>query len=97
MTMAEAREKRKLLEKAVQSLDDSTALRMAEFYPKWESGQDYPEGYKVRRGVSLHPRHGEPGLQRPCRSGGAVCGDSVGHNIDALINRSITKNTPIPT
>ena len=54
MTMAEAREKRKLLEKAVQSLDDSTALRMAEFYPKWESGQDYPEGYKVRRGGALY-------------------------------------------
>ena len=36
MTMAEAREKRKLLEKAVQSLDNSTALRMAEFYPQWK-------------------------------------------------------------
>lgn len=36
MTMAEAREKRKLLEKAVQSLDNSTSLRMAEFYPQWK-------------------------------------------------------------
>lgn len=48
MTMAEAREKRKLLEKAVQSLDDNAALRMTEFYPEWAAGQAYAAGYKVQ-------------------------------------------------
>ena len=53
MTMAEAREKRKLLEKAVQSLDDSTALRMREFHPEWAAGVDYTAGYKVQHGGRL--------------------------------------------
>ena len=53
MTMAEAREKRKLLEKAVQSLDDNTALRMVEFYPAWATDTAYPVGYKVQYGGKL--------------------------------------------
>lgn len=30
------------------SVDDTTALRMLEFYPEWESGQAYTETYKVQ-------------------------------------------------
>ena len=29
------------------SVDDNTALRMREFYPVWETGQDYPVSFKV--------------------------------------------------
>ena len=36
------------------TVDDSTALRMREFYPEWEAGQDYPEGIKVQRGGALY-------------------------------------------
>ena len=36
------------------SVDDNTALRMREFYPVWETGQDYPEGLKVQRGGALY-------------------------------------------
>ena len=36
------------------SVDDNMALRMREFYPEWEAGQDYPEGYKVQRGGALY-------------------------------------------
>ena len=36
------------------SVDDSTALRMREFYPVWEAGQDYPVGFKVQYGGALY-------------------------------------------
>ena len=36
------------------SVDDSMALRMTEFYPVWEAGQDYPEGFKAQRGGALY-------------------------------------------
>ena len=36
------------------SVDDNTALRMREFYPVWEAGQDYPVGFKVQRGGALY-------------------------------------------
>ena len=36
------------------SVDDSTALRMREFYPVWEAGQNYPEGFKVQYGGALY-------------------------------------------
>ena len=36
------------------AVDDSTALRMREFYPVWEAGQDYPEGFKVQYGGALY-------------------------------------------
>lgn len=36
------------------SVDDNTALRMREFYPVWEAGQDYPEGFKVQRGGAIY-------------------------------------------
>ena len=36
------------------AVDDNTALRMAEFYPDWAAGQDYPVGFKVQRGGALY-------------------------------------------
>ena len=35
------------------SVDDTTALRMTEFYPEWAAGQAYPAGHKVQRGGKL--------------------------------------------
>lgn len=35
------------------TVDDSTALRMVEFYPEWAAGQAYTVGYKVQHGVKL--------------------------------------------
>ena len=35
------------------AVDDSTALRMKEFYPEWEAGQAYTAGYKVQYGGKL--------------------------------------------
>lgn len=34
-------------------VDDQTAVRMAAFYPAWESGQAYIAGYKVQYGGKL--------------------------------------------
>ena len=36
------------------AVDDSTALRMREFYPVWETGQNYPEGFKVQYSGALY-------------------------------------------
>lgn len=36
------------------AVDDSTALRMREFYPDWADGQDYTVGFKVQRGGALY-------------------------------------------
>ena len=36
------------------AVDDSTALRMREFYPDWAAGQDYTVGFKVQRGGALY-------------------------------------------
>ena len=35
------------------TVDNNTALRMVEFYPEWESGQDYTAGYKAQHGGKL--------------------------------------------
>ena len=35
------------------SVDDNTALRMAEFYPEWAAGVAYTAGYKVQRNGKL--------------------------------------------
>lgn len=35
------------------TVDDSTALRMVEFYPEWAAGQAYTAGYKVQRSGKL--------------------------------------------
>lgn len=34
-------------------VDDTTALRMVEFYPEWAAGQNYTAGYKVQHGGKL--------------------------------------------
>lgn len=46
---------RMLIAQQINSLtvDDNTALRMAKFYPVWEVGHDYPEGFKVQHGGRL--------------------------------------------
>lgn len=36
------------------TVDDNTALRMREFYPVWETGQDYPVSFKVQYGGALY-------------------------------------------
>ena len=36
------------------AVDDSTALRMREFYPVWEAGQDYTAGFRLRYGGLLY-------------------------------------------
>lgn len=35
-------------------VDDTTALRMAEFYPAWSADTDYAAGFKVQRGGTLY-------------------------------------------
>lgn len=35
------------------AVDDNTALRMVEFYPKWAAGQAYTAGHKVQHGGKL--------------------------------------------
>lgn len=35
------------------AVDDSTALRMAEFYPEWAAGQAYTAGYKTQNNGKL--------------------------------------------
>ena len=35
------------------SVDDTTALRMVEFYPEWSDGTAYAVGYKVQHGGKL--------------------------------------------
>ena len=54
MTIVErARALRLIIEQAAQSLDDNVALTAVELYPNWESGKNYPLGYKVRYGGKL--------------------------------------------
>ena len=36
------------------AVEDSTALRMREFYPLWEAGQDYTAGFRLRYGGLLY-------------------------------------------
>lgn len=54
MTMEEV--SRMLIASQINSLavDDSTALRMREFYPLWEAGQDYTAGFRLRYGGLLY-------------------------------------------
>lgn len=49
LTLEKARAYRKLIEKAVQSLEDSDALNCVTLYEKWNGdGVEYKEGKKVR-------------------------------------------------
>lgn len=49
LTLEKARAYRKLIEKAVQSLEDSDALECVTLYEKWSGdGVEYKEGKKVR-------------------------------------------------
>ena len=45
-----------LIRKQINTLtvDDNTALRMAEFYPEWATDTQYTEGYKVQDGGVLY-------------------------------------------
>lgn len=54
LTMEEV--SRMLITQQINSLtvDDNTALRMREFYPVWETGQDYPVSFKVQYGGALY-------------------------------------------
>lgn len=46
---------RKLIEKAVQSLDDADALKCVTLYEKWSpDGKEYPEGKKLRHKGKLY-------------------------------------------
>lgn len=45
---------RAIIEKAVQFLDDETALEAACLHPAWVSGTEYAVGYKVRFGGVLY-------------------------------------------
>ena len=53
--MTESEVSRMLIAQQINTLevDDTTALRMVEFYPEWESGQAYSTGYKVQRSGKL--------------------------------------------
>ena len=54
--LTESEVSRMIITKQINGLtvDDSTALRMREFYPDWAAGQDYPVGFKVQRGGALY-------------------------------------------
>ena len=53
--LTESEVARLLIAKELNSLtvDDNTALRMAEFYPEWAAGAAYTVGHKVRRDGKL--------------------------------------------
>jgi hypothetical protein len=46
--LEESRKMRKIIEKAVQSLTDDTALQSVKLHPVWEENVSYPVGFKVR-------------------------------------------------
>jgi hypothetical protein len=49
MTLTELAHKlRPIIEQAMQSVDDATALDAVNLFPKWEVGQSYAPGIKVR-------------------------------------------------
>ncbi len=54
--MTESEVARMLIAQQINSLtvDDTTALRMVEFYPKWATGTDYAAGFKVQYGGALY-------------------------------------------
>ena len=50
----EARKLRPIIEQAMQSVDDNTALKAVELYPHWESGVTYTADFKVQYGGRLY-------------------------------------------
>lgn len=54
MRRSEAYRFRANIETAAQTVDDKTALTMMSFYPKWESGKEYSEGFKLRYADKLY-------------------------------------------
>lgn len=53
MTRNEAVKLRKIIETAVQSLQDETALQNAALFPEWETNTVYASGFKVQRSGKL--------------------------------------------
>lgn len=53
--LTESEVSRMLIAQQINTLevDDATALRMLDYYPAWQAGQDYPVGYKTRHGGKL--------------------------------------------
>ncbi len=54
MRRSEAYRFRANIETAAQTVDDKTALTMIQLYPKWESGKEYSEGFKLRYADKLY-------------------------------------------
>lgn len=54
MTKEQAFHYRKLIEKAVQSVEDEEALTAVILFPKWEIGADYEAGVKVQHNGTLY-------------------------------------------
>lgn len=54
ITIAKAKELRKLIEKASVSLSDEDALSGVELYPAWEADTAYATGDRVRYGNTLY-------------------------------------------
>lgn len=48
-----ARKLRTIIEQAVESLDDNTALEAIQLHPDWATGIAYAQGYKVQSGGKL--------------------------------------------
>lgn len=44
---------RKIIEQAMQGVDDATALKAKELHPAWTAGTEYSVGYKVQHGGKL--------------------------------------------
>ena len=53
--LTESEVKRMLIRQQINTMevDDTTALRMVEFYPEWAADTDYTAGYKVQHGGKL--------------------------------------------
>ena len=55
MTLVElAKKLRPIIEEAVRSLDDETAVEAATLFPAWKEGQSYTAGTKVQYGGSVY-------------------------------------------
>lgn len=50
----DARKLRPIIEQAMQSVNDSTAVQAVELYPKWAVGVGYTVGFKVQYGERLY-------------------------------------------